>query len=112
MTGYLFSAVAPEVTVSPQDTNVTSFEELTLTCGGMGFPIPTITWFQNGSAIDQDLENTTIYTTVSTSSMNISSTLTIAMAMVNDSGTYHCNLSSLNYLDAMTEEALVLVQSK
>ena len=106
--------MAPEFTQAvPMDTNVTSFEgDIILMCGGMGFPIPNITWFQNGSAIDMDQDNTTINTTSSDSSRTTLSILTVSMAMVNNSGFYHCNLSSLDFEDLTSEVALILVQSK
>lgn len=105
--------VAPEFTEVPLDDNVTSFEGvITLMCGGVGFPIPNITWFQNGSAIDMDQDNTTISTTSSDSSRTTLSILTVSMAMVNNSGFYHCNLSSLDYEDLISEAALILVQGK
>ena len=106
-------AVAPEFTQVPMDTNVTSFEgDIILMCGGMGFPIPNITWIQNGYVIDMDQDNTTINTTSSNSSRTTLSILTVSMAMVNNSGFYHCNLSSLDFEDLTSEVALILVQSK
>ena len=93
--------------------NVTSFEgTIILSCVGIGFPIPSIYWFQNGSAIDPDQDNATIVTDISELFRNTTSTLSISMAMVNNSGFYHCNLSSLNFIDTMSQEVLVLVQSE
>ena len=93
--------------------NVTSFEgTIVLTCGGIGFPIPSIAWFQNGSAIDPDQDNTTIVADTSELFRTATSTLSISMAMVNNSGFYHCNLSSPNYADVMSQEALILVQGE
>jgi len=78
-----------------------------LTCNVTGFPIPAITWFQNGSAIDS---GDNIATTVQPLTRRISSTLTISMAMRDDSGVYHCNISSPNFINVISEEVLVLVQ--
>ena len=93
--------------------NVTSFEgTIVLTCVGTGFPIPSIAWFQNGSAIDPDQDNTTIVMYTSELFRNTTSKLRISMAMVNNSGFYHCNLSSPNYIDVMSQEALIKVQGE
>ena len=96
--------------------NVTSFEgTIVLRCGGFGFPIPTITWFQNGSLVEpEENENVTISTTQSTSDLNTSSVLTIVRPEMNNSGDYRCALSSsvAAFEDVMSEEVLVLVQGK
>lgn len=113
MSAFLYiMTVAPVLTQGPQDMNVTSFEALTLECEGHGFPIPNVTWFHNGSVTDNS--NYIITSLEEASNHTISSVLTMSMAMVNDSGYYHCNLSSFvsGYEDAMSEVALVLVQGK
>ena len=111
----IVSLVGPVVIENPQDQNVTSFEgTIVLTCVAAGEPIPTITWFQNGTVIsdNQDNETSIIMMEENFLDQSISSTLTITMAMVNNSGSYHCNISSsVEYFpDVMSEIALVLVQ--
>ena len=99
---------------NPQDQNVTSFEgTIVLTCVAAGEPIPSITWFQNGTVISDNQDNeTSIMIEENPLNRSVSSTLTITMAMVNNSGSYHCNISSsVEYFpDVMSEIALVLVQ--
>ena len=110
-----FHAVAPVLVTGPEDMNVTSFEEIRLSCEGNGFLIPDITWYHNGTALDADMdENTTITTTPTSSTQTVMSELVISMAMVNDSGDYHCVLSSSvgDFEEVMSEMALVLIQSK
>lgn len=110
-----FHPVAPRIIESPDNTNVSISENITLSCVVDGVPIPLITWFQNGSAIDDSRDNqTNIITTSDTRLQQVQSTLIISMAMVNDSGVYHCNVSSsiTEYPTITSEEAIVLVQSK
>ena len=107
----IVSLVGPVVIENPQDQNVTSFEgTIVLTCVAAGEPIPTITWFQNGTVISDNQDNeTSIMMEENFLDQSISSTLTITMAMVNNS---HCNISSsVEYFpDVMSGIALVLVQ--
>ena len=99
---------------NPQDQNVTSFEgTIVLTCVAAGEPIPSITWFQNGTVISDNQDNeTSIMIEESPLNRSVSSILTITMAMVNNSGIYHCNISSSveYFTDVMSGIALVLVQ--
>ncbi len=106
--------VAPVVTEDPVAVNVTSIEgTVVLRCGGFGFPFPVITWYQNGSLVEEN-GNRTIVSTASSADLNVSSVLTIVRPMLNNSGDYHCNLTSsvMEYQEAMSEVVLVLVQSK
>ena len=98
---------------NPQDQNVTSFEgTIVLTCVAAGEPIPIITWFQNGTVISNNQDETSIMMEENPLNRSVSSILTITMAMVNNSGSYHCNISSsVEYFpDVLSEIALVLVQ--
>ena len=110
----MYYIVAPVLLTGPQAMNVTSFEGvITLYCEGTGFPIPDITWYQNGTALESDSEDNTIITTISIPDTRIvNSSLVITRPMVNNSGLYHCNLSSSvsEYEQVMSEEVLVLVQ--
>ena len=100
----------------PQDINVTSFEGvITLYCEGTGFPIPDITWYQNGTVIDaSEDEYVTITTTSESSTRTVNSTLVITRAVMSNSGDYHCNLSSSvsEYEEVMSRVARVFVQGK
>ena len=106
--------MAPVLLTGPQAVNVTSFEGvITLFCEGTGFPIPDITWYQNGTALESDSEDNTTITTIAINDTRIvNSSLVITRPMVNNSGLYHCNLSSSvsAYEQVMSEEVLVLVQ--
>ena len=110
----IVSLVSPVVIKNPQDQNVTRFEgTIVLTCVAAGGPIPSITWFQNGTVISDNQDNkTSIMMEENPLNRSVSSILTITTAMVNNSGIYHCNVSSsVEYFpDVMSGIALVLVQ--
>ena len=94
--------------------NVTRLEGvITLKCNGTGFPIPDITWYQNGTALQSGTEDNVAITTNSVPDTRIvNSNLVITRPVVGNSGLYHCNLSSSvsAYEQVMSEEVLVLVQ--
>ena len=106
-------AVAPVLVEGPEDVNVTSVEGvITLYCEGTGFPIPDITWYQNGTAIEDSSDDRVMVTaTISMPTRTVNSSLVITTPMVNNSGHYHCILSSsVSEYDQVTSQALVLVQ--
>ena len=112
---FFVSTVGPVLTEGPEALNVTSFEEtIILSCEGFGFPIPTIAWYQNGTMIEVDEDMTTIEAISQPDNLTVSSVLTIVMPNVNNSGDYHCILSSsvAAYNDVMSEVVLVLVQGE
>jgi len=102
-----FLAVIPLITTNPSSQNVSLNENITLSCEAVGFPTPSILWFHNDSeAIDPQANSDQVISTGA-----VSSNLTIATAMVNDSGNYFCQASSIAGV-SISEVARVLVQSK
>ena len=104
-------AVGPEIVLDPVSVNVTSVEDnITLTCSATGFPAPSITWQHNGTTIVAmgRVENNTI----SSSYYQVTSTLTVRMAMTNDTGNYSCTATSSigTYSPVNSQVVLVLVQ--
>ena len=96
----------------PIDTNVTELGALTLICEGKGYPLPEIMWFRNQSVIDPTLENNVaIISMQSTLLQKTSSNFTVSITSMNDSGIYHCTLST-NEFSVISQSAVVLVQSK
>lgn len=96
-------------TEEPVDTNVTSTENLTLTCSANGFPLPEIVWLHNDSVVEDD---TRITITDSPSGVDIISMLMVVNTNFNDSGNYTCVATSPVFNDVMSREALVLIQGK
>ena len=103
--------VAPLIDVPPMDMNVTTTENITLTCIASGCPAPSISWTHNGTAVneiiyisitEQDGDRTTV------------STLIVTGAVVNDSGQYECSATSPigNFQIVESGPVTVLVQGK
>ena len=112
----IMPAVAPVLVAGPGGVVVSRFGKMiVLYCEGTGFPIPEITWYQNGTALDASTEdNLAISVDVVSSTRTVNSSLVIASPTVSKSGEYYCNLSSTvrAYEDLRSRIALVLVQSK
>lgn len=124
--------VAPAISDHPNDLNVTIMEEFFLSCEANGFPIPNIVWQLNGT--DIEFLNATPFSGSGSGSgsnsglgsgslipiqvteeyrvRSVSSTLTISMAMTNDSGNYTCLIISplSEFSPILTQPARVLVQ--
>ena len=86
-----------------------------LNCEGEGFPVPDITWYRNGTVIDASEDDRVSITTTPVPLANsVSSMLVITMAMLEDSGEYHCTLSSSvsEYEDVMSGMTMVSVERK
>ncbi|XP_064385915.1 uncharacterized protein LOC135334596 isoform X5 [Halichondria panicea] len=101
--------VGPIIDTPPLSKNVSISESSTFTCSASGFPVPTIIWVHNGTQNRDDENRTTVLCTMGDRS--VTSTLTINMAMVNDSGEYVCNASSPNYDTVSTDPVILLVQA-
>ena len=102
-------SVAPLLLTEPSATNATISENFTLACNASGYPVPTIMWTHNGTAID---DRATI--TQSTALRSLLSLLTVSMGVVNDSGEYACIVtSSVNDFPNITGGPVtVLLQGK
>ena len=68
--------------------SITSF-----TCQASGEPIPTITWYFNGTLLVGGLEHMTSMMSLNTTT--ISSTLTVMNVQSSDVGTYTCNATNV-----------------
>ena len=106
-------SVAPLLLTEPSATNATISENFTLACNASGYPVPTILWIHNGTAVDEDRnDHATIIQ--STALRSFWSILTVSMGAVNDSGEYACNVtSSVNDFPNITGGPVtVLLQGK
>ena len=101
--------MAPSVSAHPTDKNVTRLETFSLTCEGIGRPIPEIMWSHNGSAVNLDQEHVSALSM--SSPQKASNTLTVSMADTNTSGLYHCTVSAPG-ASMESKSALVLVQGE
>ena len=101
--------MGPAVSIDPADTNVTRFQNFSLTCEGTGYPTPEILWVQNGSVIDLNQEHVSLLSLRGLE--KTSSTLTISMADTSTSGLYHCTVS-VEGLTVKSRSALILVQGE
>ena len=92
--------------------NVTSFQDnITLICNASGFPIPRISWTHNETVVNA---SDRIIIMENPLSRSIMSTLTVVMAMTNDSGSYACNATSIDgvFTEDIGGPVTVLVQGK
>ena len=116
----MFFIVGPRLIESPEDSNVTIEDDITLQCVFTGFPIPDITWYRNNSLLVED--DRIIIVTVPFNEMptgftaeefgRVTSFLNIENASVNDTGLYRCNANSPAYNIVSSDDALVLVQGQ
>ena len=79
--------VAPFIEVPPMAMNVTTLEDIILTCTASGYPAPSISWTHNGTTIDESI-------TEQNEERMVMSTLIVTGALTNDSGEYLCFATS------------------
>ena len=92
LTCFVPTTVHPVLVALPTALNVTLIEgNIIQSCNATGFPLPSIQWYQNGTLVTED-DRTSISNL--TDSRSVLSTLTVSVAMTNDSGEYHCNASN------------------
>ena len=82
------SSVSVLITMPPIGAIVAINDDFSLTCEAEGFPIPTITWQQNGSLVDARDDVVIFSQNINTRSVR--SELRISMAVGSDSGIYSC----------------------
>ena len=63
------------------------------TCQATGEPVPTISWYFNGTLLTDGTTHTISETSVNTTTIN--STLTIMSVQSSDVGTYTCNATNV-----------------
>ena len=67
--------------------NVTTLEDIILTCTASGYPAPSISWTHNGTTVNESI-------TEQNGERMVMSTLTVTGALINDSGEYECFATS------------------
>ena len=87
-------SVAPLLLVGPSAVNATLSENFTLVCNASGYPVPTIIWTHNGTIVSEDENDRATIITNMISSRSVMSTLTVSMAVINNSGDYACIVTS------------------
>ena len=106
----MFSPVTPIIDPELMDQTEDEGDTASFICQVIGEPIPTITWYFNGTLVDE--ANTMKYT-ISMMSFNattISSTLAILNVESPDVGTYSCDAS--NIVSSDTSSAVLTVNGK
>ena len=99
-------AINPEVMHETQNERDTA----SFTCQATGEPVPTISWYFNGTPVN---EGNTMNYTITMMSLNIttnSSTLTILSVQSSDVGTYTCNAT--NVVSSDTSSGVLTVNGK
>jgi len=102
--------VAPVISPGMMDETQNEGDNASFTCQVTGKPIPTITWYFNGTPVD---ESNTMKYTISMMSLNIttiSNTLAIINVESSDVGTYTCNAT--NVISTDISSAVLTVNCK
>ena len=90
--------------------NVTTSENFTLMCNATGYPVPSILWFHNGTAVNGSSNRITI---IPQSSSRVSlSVLSVSTAVASDAGIYTCNASSPEFATVSSGLVNVLIQGE
>ncbi len=74
----------------PVDTVVNISESVNFTCSARGIPLPSISWYRNGSLLDS--ANVSISQTTNGTD-SVRSELFLGSLVLSDAGTYSCNAS-------------------
>ena len=69
-------------------------DETTASCGWTGSPDPVITWYKDGSPLDEEELPARIKITMSSDGDMFQSSLQIHNVMLSDTGDYACNVSN------------------
>ena len=101
----VFITVIPLIETSPQSQNLIAGGSFSLICLATGYPVPDITWTEDGTSFFMD--NRRVVSTIE-GLRSSGSVLTIANAVVSDSGLYQCVAN--NVLDTDTADAEVIVR--
>ena len=110
--------VIPTINPEVMDQTQNEGDTASLTCQATSEPVPTISWYFNGTPVDE--ANTMNYT-ISMMSLNIttnSSTLKIMNVQSSDVGTYTCNATNVISTDTssgvltVNGELLLLYRTK
>ena len=101
--------ISPEVMDEVQDEGGTD----SFTCQATGEPVPTISWYFNGTSVnnDTDVDKYDIID-MEVNTTTISSTLTIMSVESSDVGTYTCNATNVVSSDTSSGVLTVNGESK
>ena len=89
LSSFTVSDDGAESPAQSQTVVVVSGSLVILSCGAFGIPRPELTWTKDGGTVSGDSVSTT-----TSGSYNISGTLTIGSAAVEDGGTYVCHVTN------------------
>ena len=109
---FICYSVAPLFLVGPSDVNATLSENFTLVCSASGYPVPAIIWTYNGTIVNEEENDRATIISELVASRSVISTLTVSMAMINDSGDYACIATSSDFQPVVAGPVTVLVQGK
>ena len=107
-------SVAPLLLVGPSAVNATLSENFTLMCNTSGYPVPAIIWTHNGTTVNEEENGRATIISENITSRSVRSTLTVSMAVTNDSGDYTCIVTSSigDFQNITSGPVTVLVQGE
>ena len=98
--------IIPEV----MDQTHNEGDNASFTCQASSEPVPTISWYFNGSPVDEDNTIKYIISIMSLNTTTISNTLTIMSVESSDVGTYMCRAT--NVLSSGTSSGILTVNGE
>ena len=78
-------------------------------CNASGYPVPSISWIHNGTAVN---DSDRIRIIPESSTRAFASVLNISSATASDSGEYTCIVSSPNFETVSSQPVTVLIQGR
>ena len=89
---FCYILVAPTISPEVLDQTQNEGDTASYTCQATGQPVPTISWYFNGTLLVNGMEH---MISVSSNTTTNSSTLTIMNVQSSDVGTYTCNATNV-----------------
>ena len=94
----LFSAVAPDITLDPDDVETVEGMSVTFLCAATGRPRPTITWYTyDGNSTKEVVSASDVRVTVTEEEMGgreVMSNLTLRSVLPSDAADYICHVDN------------------
>ena len=90
---FLNNLVSPSVSPKVMDQIQNEGDTASFTCQATGEPVPTISWYFNGTLLVNGMEH--MISMISLNTITINSTLTIMNVQSSDVGTYTCNATNV-----------------